>query len=154
MWRSHTQHIFYARKQCGPCATGASLRRRLANAIMNAIITRRQLMCFRESVSLLSPNRFLSGFHCLIVYSSPLYAIFLDFEIWSQFGNWSGKSMVTSHILWALFDIFLGTAAPVGYTCQRSWGRLNLIAIIYNSAKNLRDRISGSWEKSPAPKEK
>jgi hypothetical protein len=44
------------------------------------------------------PTDFFPGFHRLDAYSFPIYAIFLDFEIWSPFGNRSGKSMVTSQI--------------------------------------------------------
>ena len=44
------------------------------------------------------PHSIFSGFHRLEAYSSPLYSIFLCFEIWSPFANWSRKSVVTSQI--------------------------------------------------------
>jgi hypothetical protein len=56
------------------------------------------MICFQKSVSLLSPNRFLFGFHRLNAHSSSLYADFMDFEVWSPFENRSENSIMTSLI--------------------------------------------------------
>ena len=87
------------------------------------------MMCFQQSIFLLAPNQFLSGFHQLEAYSSPLNAIFLDFEIWSLFGNWSGKSIMTSQILSDFFLHNFGDSRHRRVHMPRILGHLNLWAI-------------------------
>ena len=105
----------------------------------------KMFLCYPQTISF----RF-SPFARLFI---PIICYFLTF--WNVVTVWKLGLKIHGDVsnLWAMFDIF-GDSRPIRVHMPTILGHSSPFATDYHTAKNLQDTISGSWEKSPALKEK